>query len=179
MYFQYKKQLILTSKYKEVNSIVPSPSVRIPWFVLTKVSGARMGRTFFLAIFCRGQERLDSNPRADDLFYQGILNGEVSLYHWPPVWLVWISLFCKYKQKLSVFIQLIPNQSNRRSMVQWYFPLWYSLVLPTVPLPLATNGTYLTGCPPRYSTLWVNYALLVNIRLPRKEKHSSLLCPKR
>ncbi len=21
--------------------------------------------------------------------------GEVSLYHWPPVWLVWISLFCK------------------------------------------------------------------------------------
>jgi hypothetical protein len=26
---------------------------------------------------------------------QGILKGEVSLYHWPPVWLVWISLFCK------------------------------------------------------------------------------------
>ncbi len=25
---------------------------------------------------------------------QGILKGEVSLYHWPPVWLVWISLFC-------------------------------------------------------------------------------------
>jgi hypothetical protein len=28
-------------------------------------------------------------------FNQGILKGEVSLYHWPPVWLVWISLFCK------------------------------------------------------------------------------------
>ena len=26
---------------------------------------------------------------------QGILKGEVSLYRWPPVWLVWISLFCK------------------------------------------------------------------------------------
>jgi hypothetical protein len=26
---------------------------------------------------------------------QGILKGEVSLYHWPPVWPVWISLFCK------------------------------------------------------------------------------------
>ncbi len=26
---------------------------------------------------------------------QGILKGEVSLYHSPPVWLVWISLFCK------------------------------------------------------------------------------------
>ncbi len=29
---------------------------------------------------------------------QGILKGEVSLYHWPPVWLVWNSLFCKYCQ---------------------------------------------------------------------------------
>ncbi len=28
-------------------------------------------------------------------FGQGILKGEVSLYHWPPVLLVWISLFCK------------------------------------------------------------------------------------
>ncbi len=26
---------------------------------------------------------------------QGILKGEVSLYRWPPVLLVWISLFCK------------------------------------------------------------------------------------
>ncbi len=26
---------------------------------------------------------------------QGILKGEVSLYRWPPVWLVWISLFRK------------------------------------------------------------------------------------
>jgi hypothetical protein len=26
---------------------------------------------------------------------RGILKGEVSLYCWPPVWLVWISLFCK------------------------------------------------------------------------------------
>ncbi len=46
-----------------------------------------------------------------------ILKGEVSLYRWPCVWLVWIHLFCKQKQKISVAIQLIPNQSNRRSMV--------------------------------------------------------------
>ena len=26
---------------------------------------------------------------------QGILKGEVSMYSWPPVWLVWISPFCK------------------------------------------------------------------------------------
>jgi len=25
----------------------------------------------------------------------GRLKGEVSMYHWPSVWLVWISLFCK------------------------------------------------------------------------------------
>jgi hypothetical protein len=31
---------------------------------------------------------------------QGILKGEVSLYCWPPVWPVWISPFCKYKQKI-------------------------------------------------------------------------------
>ena len=31
---------------------------------------------------------------------QGILKGEVSLYHWPPVWLVWISLFLKIKTKI-------------------------------------------------------------------------------
>jgi hypothetical protein len=30
-----------------------------------------------------------------DVHSQGILKGEVSLYRWPPVWLVWISLFCK------------------------------------------------------------------------------------
>ncbi len=35
-------------------------------------------------------------------FGQGKLKGEVSLYHWPPVWLVLIRLFYKYKQKLSV-----------------------------------------------------------------------------
>jgi hypothetical protein len=62
---------------------------------------------------------------------QDILKGEISLYRWPPVWLVWISLFCKLKLKLSVVIQLIPKQSNwqsnRRSMVQRYFPLQHSL----------------------------------------------------
>jgi hypothetical protein len=33
------------------------------------------------------------------------------------------------KQKLSLVIQLNPNQSNRRSTVQEYFPLQYSLDL--------------------------------------------------
>ncbi len=33
--------------------------------------------------------------RAKSKCEQGVLKGEVSLYCWPPVWLVWISLFCK------------------------------------------------------------------------------------
>ncbi len=52
-------------------------------------------------------------------YYRGKYHCTVDLLFW----LVWISLFCKYKQKLSVVIQLIPNQSNRRSTVQWYFRL--------------------------------------------------------
>ncbi len=55
--------------------------------------------------------------------YQGILKGEVSLYCWPPFLLFYIFIFSKKKKKLSVVVQQIPNQSNRRSTVQWYFPL--------------------------------------------------------
>ncbi len=54
---------------------------------------------------------------------QGILKGEVSLYHWPSVGLVWNQLY-DYWQFLFLFSkQTNPNQPNRRSMVQWYFPL--------------------------------------------------------
>ncbi len=54
---------------------------------------------------------------------QGILKGEVSLYHWPPVWLVWNQLYDS-RQFLFLFAkQTNPNLSNRSSMVQWYPPL--------------------------------------------------------
>ncbi len=51
---------------------------------------------------------------------QGILKGEVSLYYWPLVWLVWNK---QYDNWIFFAKQTNPNQSNRRSMVQWYFPL--------------------------------------------------------
>ncbi len=76
---------------------------------------------------------------------QGMLKGEVSLYCWPPVWLVWICLFCTQKQKFSVVIQLIPNQSNRRSMVQWYFPLKYSLHQPSLQMKTHLNGSSISN----------------------------------
>ncbi len=54
---------------------------------------------------------------------QGILKGDVSLNHWPPVWLVWNQLY-DYWQFLFLFVKKTnPNQSKRRSTVQWYFPL--------------------------------------------------------
>jgi hypothetical protein len=53
---------------------------------------------------------------------QGKLKGKVSLYHWPPVWLVWNRLYANW-QFLFLFVkQTNPNQSNRRSMVQYTSP---------------------------------------------------------
>ncbi len=54
---------------------------------------------------------------------QGILKGEVSLYCWPPVCLVWNQLYDYWKFLFLSVKQTNPNQSNRRSTVQWYFPL--------------------------------------------------------
>ncbi len=54
---------------------------------------------------------------------QGILKGEVSLYYWPPVWLVWNQLYDDGQFWFLLAKQTNPNQSNRRSMVQWYFSL--------------------------------------------------------
>jgi hypothetical protein len=56
-------------------------------------------------------------------FAQGILKGEVSLFHWPPVWLVWNQLYDNWNFLILFAKQTTPNQWNRRSMVQWYFPL--------------------------------------------------------
>ncbi len=74
---------------------------------------------------CGTQQKRVSNPQ---YFIQGILKREVSLYCWPPVWLVWNQLYDNW-QFLFLFVkQTNPNQSNRRSTVQWYFPLKYSLL---------------------------------------------------
>ncbi len=48
---------------------------------------------------------------------------EVSQYRWPPVWLVWNQLYDNWQFLFLFAKQTNPNQSNRRSMVQWYSPL--------------------------------------------------------
>ncbi len=54
---------------------------------------------------------------------QGILKGEVSLYCWPPVWLVWNQMYDNLQFLFLFAKQTNSNRSNRRSMVQRYFPL--------------------------------------------------------
>ena len=52
---------------------------------------------------------------------QGILKWEVSLYHWPPVWLVWNQLYDNWQFLFLFAKQTNPNKSNRSSTVQWIF----------------------------------------------------------
>ncbi len=61
------------------------------------------------------------------IVFQGILKGEVLLYCWPPVWLVWNQLYDSW-QFLFLFVkQTNPNQSNRRysdtspCSIPWFF----------------------------------------------------------
>ncbi len=65
-----------------------------------------------------GRLTLGQWPMSNDK--SGNTKGEVSLYPWPPVWLIW-----NYNWKfLFLFAkQTNPNQFSRMSMVQWYFPL--------------------------------------------------------
>ncbi len=58
------------------------------------------------------------------------LKGEVSLYRWPPVWLVWNQLYYNWQFLFLFAKQTNPNRSNRRSTVQWHFPLLCSLLCP-------------------------------------------------
>ena len=51
--------------------------------------------------------------------------GEVSLYGWPPVYFVWNQLICLWWIKRVLLVWSNPNQSNRRSAVQWFFPIWW------------------------------------------------------
>ncbi len=64
------------------------------------------------ASLCRASRHLKIN--------QGILKGTVSLYRWPPVWLVWNQLHDNWHFLFLFAKQTYLSQSNRRSTVQWY-----------------------------------------------------------
>ncbi len=61
--------------------------------------------------------------KRQSLSLQGILKGEVSLYHWLPLWLVWNQLYGNWQVLFLYAKQTNPNQSKGRSILQWYFPL--------------------------------------------------------
>ena len=67
--------------------------------------------------------------------------GEVSLYSWPPVWLVWIQLLAYIELTVDLLVYSNPYQLSRRSAVQGYFLLEGKLVLSGV---FEDNGLALT-----------------------------------
>ncbi len=82
---------------KNTRAYLASLTLTIPAHKIERLSFVP-GFPFILAYFFwvkpRAYPRGDKMPHLDRL-WQGILKGEVSLDHWPPVWLVWISLFRK------------------------------------------------------------------------------------
>ena len=102
-------KLLLTSKWEMMNILEPH-------FV----------EVFFVHIFPRPFHKLG---HINNKLYLSKQCRGVSLFGWfPVVWLIWIHLFCCTKA-----INRNTKQSNRRSAVQWYFPIrrkWVILVYP-------------------------------------------------
>jgi hypothetical protein len=86
------------------------------WKHFNDIKAFKKIETLIVMTFCLWQQRIDC-------LLQGILKGEVSLYGWPPVWPVWNQLYDLWQFLFLFAKQTNPNQSNRRSTVQWYFPL--------------------------------------------------------
>ncbi len=84
-------------------------------------------------------------------FEQGILKGEVSLYHWPPVWLVWNQVNDNWQ-----FLFYLQNRLIQTSQTggQWYSDT------PPFSIPCFELDTY------QLAYLWVIYLLA---RVPLSE----------
>ncbi len=101
---------------------------------------------------------------------QGILKGKVSLYHWPPVWLVWNQLYDNLQFLFLFEKQTNPNQSNRRSMVQRYFPLYYSLPRCSGKVQrMSLLGHFGIYFAPTSSPIRDNPLLIISLQLPATE----------
>jgi hypothetical protein len=85
--------------------------------------------------------------------YQGILKREVSLYHWPPVWLVWNQLYDNWQ----FFLQ------NRLIQTSQTGGQWYNDTSPLV-FPYCTEPSTLVSIPwftydkPRSGKSWLALA---------------------
>ncbi len=85
-----------------------------PW-----VSMFRLSRLLFhVSIYVMSSSNSAIWAVVTDTTIQGILKREVSLYHWPPVWLVWNQPYDNWQFLFLFAKQTNPNQSDRRSMVR-------------------------------------------------------------
>ncbi len=91
---------------------------------------------FFFFFFCCGHLQnhwskqgrryaLLSSQYYLDVYDQGILKGEVSLYGWPPVWLVWNQLYDIWQFLFSFAKQANPNRSPPLAFPAMILPLSY------------------------------------------------------
>jgi hypothetical protein len=91
------------------------------------------------------------------LLKQGILKGEVSLYHWPPVWLVWNQLYDNWQ--FLIFLQ------NRLIQISRTGGQWYSYTPPfSIPCLMIL---------PNWPTSFLKPKILQNFRKFRKPEFFS------
>jgi hypothetical protein len=100
-----------------------SPQYKLLCFITTKKICKENALAFNWDRCCHLVLCLQLIPFHWDPFLQGILKGEVSLYHRPPVCLVWNQLYDNWQFLFLFAKHTNPKQSNRRSTVLWYFPL--------------------------------------------------------
>jgi hypothetical protein len=93
--------------YKKLNSLSPI------W--------GQSHKTFLVLVYVLFFGKLDLFLDMQQI--QGILKGEVWLYCWPPVKLVWNQLYDNLQFLFLFAKQAYQKKSKRRSMVQRYFPL--------------------------------------------------------
>ncbi len=72
-------------------------------------------RVFLNSLVCHFQSASASSGSQAWILDQGTLKGEVSLYHWPPVLLVWNQLYGNWHFLFLFAKQMNPNQSNSRT----------------------------------------------------------------
>jgi hypothetical protein len=106
-----------------VRASIQSIFLRCLWFMITdhqqfvwrRADGIRSG----VALVKRFIFATEPTNNVFVLHNPGNTKGGVSLYHWPPVWLVYNQLYDNWPFLFLFAKQINPNQSNRRSIVQW------------------------------------------------------------
>ncbi len=89
--------------------------------------------------------------------YQGILKGEVSLYCWPPVWLVWNQLYNNWQ-----FLFLFAKQTNPKPVKH---EVNITVILPPLVFPGHTIKTANKKMPKFWPKKWLMFQHKSNKRL--------------